>query len=119
MLKRLFHYFEWLFDRPAIEEIAAYQHKLPRSIRVEASYDEQTKFYTATITKVDKDSVKGLLITESRSIGELIERINDLLLTHLDIPERIKPSMPKLLPEDVDYADQLVNTKHSKLVLAK
>lgn len=117
MINRLYHHIRRLFDTPSIEEIAAYQHKMPGSIRVKTSYDKKTKFYTATITSLDKKKVTALLITESRNAARLVENVNDLLLTYLDIPDHIKPSMPKLLPEDIDYANQLI--KSPQLVLAK
>lgn len=117
MFNRLYHHIRRIFNTPSIEEIAAYQHKIPGSIYVNTSYDEKTKFYTATITSLDKKKITALLITESRDAVRLVENVNDLLLTYLDIPERIKPSMPRLLPEDIDYANQLI--KSNQLVLAK
>lgn len=117
MINRLYHHIRRLFDTPSIEEVAAYQHKMPGSIRVKISYDKKTKLYTATIAALDKQKVTALLITESRGAARLVENVNDLLLTYLDIPERIKPSMPRLLPEDIDYANQLM--KSPQLVLAK
>lgn len=116
MINRLLHHIRRI-EKPSIEEIAAYQHKMPRSINVKTSYDKKTKFYTATIVNLDKKKVDALLITESRNAVDLVKSVNDLLLTYLDIPERIKPSMPRLLPEDVDYAKQLL--KSPRLVLAK
>ncbi len=117
MMNRLYHHIRRLFDTPSIEEIAAYQHKMPGSISVKISYDKKTKFYTATITSLDKKKITALLATESRDAARLVENVNDLLLTYLDIPERVKPSMPRLLPEDIDYANQLI--KSPQLVLAK
>ena len=66
MFNRLYHHIRRIFDTPSIEEIAAYQHKIPGSIYVNTSYDEKTKFYTATITSLDKKKITALLITESR-----------------------------------------------------
>jgi len=94
-----------LLDQPDIEELAAYQHKMPQSIGVEVSYDRQTGYYTAQVTQLDKKRTQSLLITESKNEKELVSMVNDLVLTYLDFPERIKRNMPQLLPTDIDFAD--------------
>lgn len=106
-----------LLDRPDIEEIAAYQHKMPQSIGVTVSYDKKTGFYTARITHLDSKKTNSILITESKAEDKLVSMVNDLVLTYLDFPERIKHSMPKLLPVDINFAD--TRPKNSKLVFAK
>ena len=108
-----------LFDKPDIEELAAYQHKMPQSIGVDVSYDEKTGYYTARITKLNdkKLSNKTLLVTESKSRKELVNMVNDLVLTYLDFPERIKHSVPQLLPVDLDFDSK--KAKQRQLVFAK
>lgn len=87
-----------IFDKPDIEELAAYQHKMPQSIGVEIKYDKKTSYYTAQITELDEQKISALLITEAKSEEKLVSMVNDLILTYLDFPERIKYSMPQLLP---------------------
>lgn len=118
MMNRFFHHIKQFFNQPDIELVAAYQHKLPHDVTVFTSFDKKTGTYTARIVKIDSKDVKDLIITESQSSKDLVININDMMLTYLDIPEDIKSSMPMLLPEDIDYADQVLQ-KHGNLVLAK
>ena len=69
------------------------------------------------MTHIDKKATKNLIITESRTADGLISMVNDAVLTYLDFPERIKLHMPQLLPEGIDFADQL--SRQGSLVLAK
>ena len=98
------------FDAPDIEELAAYQHKLPRSVTVDTSYDKKTGYYTAKITHFEDKAAKGLIITESKTPAGLVAMVNDAILTYLDIPERIRVRMPQLLPEDIDFAERPAET---------
>lgn len=104
-------------SKPSIEEVAAYQHKMPRKISVEASFDKKTGFWTAKITEIDDAKSPGLIITESKTESGLVEMVNDAILTYLDFPERMKRSMPSLLPEDINF-DKKVSKKNN-LVFAK
>ena len=106
-----------LLDKPDIEEIAAYQHKMPQSIEVTIKYDKKTGFYTAQVTQLDNKKTRSILITESRTEDKLVNMVNDLVLTYLDFPERIKHNMPKLLPVDINFAD--ARSKNNKMVFAK
>lgn len=105
-----------LFSRVNIEELAVYQHKQPRDIRVETSYDTQSRRYTARVAKIDSKKVSGLIVTESKTPEDLVCMVNDAILTYLDIPERIGVHLPKLLPEDIDFD---TCSQKRKLVLAK
>lgn len=114
----LINWIKQMTDKPSMEEIAAYQHKLPREVIVRHWFDKKTGYYTAKIISIDnKDLSKVLIITEDKTPAGLINMINDALLTHLDIPERIKPALPRLLPEDIDFVDRFI--KEGQLVLAK
>lgn len=105
-----------LFSRVNIEELAVYQHKQPRDIQVETSYDTQSRRYTARVAKIDSKKVSGLIVTESKTPEGLVYMVNDAILTYLDIPERIGVHLPKLLPEDIDFD---TCSQKRKLVLAK
>ncbi len=102
--------------RPSTVEIAAYQHKMPRDINVEVSYDRRTSYWTAKVVRLDDKVPQGLIITESKTENGLVKMINDAVLTYLDFPEYMKSSMPSLLPEDVDFAKKTVK---NNLVFAK
>lgn len=106
-----------ILSKPSIDEIAAYQHKMPRDIRVDILYDEKTKYWTAKVIKIDNQKIKDLIITESKSEHGLVKMVNDALLTYLDFPEYMKSSMPSLLPEDISF-DKKVSKNHN-LVFAK
>lgn len=103
--------------KPSIVEIAAYQHKLPHTIEVEANYDELTKFWTAKVIKLEGKKPKGLIITEAKTVDRLVEMVNDAVLTYLDFPEYMKSSMPALLPEDIGFAKKTAHK--NKFVFAK
>lgn len=105
------------FAKPSIEEIAAYQHKLPERVQVSHSFDKQTGFYTATVTEIDDKKVKGFIITESKSADKLIGQINDAILTYLDFPDYMKLDIPQLLPADVNFSSKIAKKGH--IVLAK
>ncbi len=117
-MKRFIHYVKAYFDKPDMLELSAYQHKLPQSITVDASYDKKSGYFTAKITQVDSSAVRGLIITESKTPEGLVDMVNDALLTYLEVPERIRIALPlKLLPVDIDFAEQAV--KKGQFVLAK
>jgi len=105
------------FSKPSIEEVAAYQHKLPTSVQVSHSFDKRTGFYTARVTQVDGQKVRGLIVTESKSADKLIGQVNDAILTYLDFPDYMKLDMPQLLPADVNFSSKI--TKKGNIVLAK
>ncbi len=106
------------FDKPSVEEMAAYQHKLPSTVVVNHWYDKETGYYTARVESIDDKSLKkDLIITESKTADGLVEAINDAIFTYLDIPERMKAVLPKAMPVDVDFADKFA--KKGSLELAK
>ena len=117
MIRRIFTRIKRLVDTPDVEELAAYQHKIPHSVKLAIEYDKNTGFYTARVTHIYTKATKNLIITESRTADGLIGMVNDAVLTYLDFPERIKLHMPQLLPEGIDFADQL--SRQGSLVLAK
>lgn len=117
-MERFINHIRAYFDKPDILELSAYQHKIPQSITVESSYDKKSGYYTAKIIQVDNNAVRGLIITESKTPEGLVDMVNDALLTYLEVPERIKLALPlKLLPVDIDFAEQVV--KNGQFVLAK
>lgn len=95
------HYLRQLFNRPSLEEVAAYQHKIPDTITVETLYDKKTGFYTAKVTEINGQPLKTLIITEGKTPEKLVSMVNDAILTYFDFPDRMKLSMPKVLPVDV------------------
>lgn len=116
-MKSILNKIKQLFERPSIEEIAAYQHKLPSSVQVSHSFDKTTGFYTAKITQINHKKVNGIIITESKSVSRLVDQVNDAVLTYLNFPEYMKPSMPKLLPEDINFSNKIL--KNGSLVFTK
>jgi len=102
-----------LFDKPSIEELAAYQHKIPSTVAVRTTKDPSSGALVASVVKIDNKKVKGAILTEADDYEELIEMVNDAVLTYLDIPERIAVYMPKLLPTDINYENK------TNLVFAK
>lgn len=106
-----------IFNKPSIEEQAAYQHKMPQTVRVDVSYDKKTKHWTAKVTAINGSKVPGSIITESKTEEGLVHMINDAVLTYLDFPEYMKPSMPSLLPEDINFARK--TSRSTGLVFAK
>lgn len=98
------------------EALAPYSLKLTKT-DINSAIDEVIGIKYPELIEQQIRLEEELNAIEDRDEERLVENVNDLLLTYLDIPERIKPSMPRLLPEDGDYAKQLVNSP--RLVLAK
>lgn len=71
------------------DEVAAYNTVLPRRIHVRLSKEGATLI--ATVDEVEGATIKGLLITEAQSIDELIENVNDLIYSYVDMPPKIRP----------------------------
>lgn len=108
----------YFFDRPSLEEVAAYQHKMPNDVLVETSYDKKTGFYTARVAEINGEKADVLIVTEGKTPEKLVEMVNDAILTYLDLPERMKRSMPKILPVDVNFEQQAMR-RNAVLTLAK
>ena len=104
-------------NKPSTVEIAAYQHKMPRSIDVVIRYDNKDRYWTAKVIKLDNEKLNNLIINESKTEEGIVKMVNDAVLTYLDFPEYMKTSMPSLLPEDIDFAKK--NQKSKSLVFAK
>ncbi len=54
MIRRIFTRIKRLVDTPDVEELAAYQHKIPHSVKLAIEYDKNTGFYEL----IDKIRVK-------------------------------------------------------------
>jgi predicted RNA binding protein YcfA (HicA-like mRNA interferase family) len=80
-----------------VDVLAAYQHKFPRTIRVEIHRDK--KYLTAIIKSIDDKEIGTGFATEGRDENELIEMINDAVQTYLDFPPEVCAQMPLLLPK--------------------
>lgn len=114
---RVLQAFSNLFDKPSIEEIAAYQHKIPSRISV-SHEKEKDGTYVARVLSIDGKKIdNGMIITDGKTVEELVEMVNDAVYTYLDIPERIRPSLPKMLPSEINFADRIA--KKGELVFAK
>lgn len=111
----MFNKFTDFFSPPDQEEISAYQHKIPTSITVGITKDGD--YYIARVEKINDETLKdSTFIAESKDRDQLVEEVNNMLLTYLDFPNRIKAKMPKLLPPAEFYK----NARNSKeLVFAK
>lgn len=106
-----------LFSSPDIDEVIAYQYKIPHSITV--GVVKEGGYFLAKVEKIDDQELKNdTFITEAKTMTELVIEVNDMLFTYLDFPEKIKSRMPQLLPPE--FAEQEFKKKTKKeLVFAK
>jgi len=97
--------------------LAAYQCKMPRNIEVLVKkYDG---VFVATIKKIDDEDIKdSLLITQADTEKELIEMVNDLITTHIDIPATLADKMPLLLPANFTSSPNLKISKNQIFIRA-
>jgi hypothetical protein len=117
-MKKVVRRIRSLFEKPSIEELAAYQHKIPQNIKVIVSYDQKMGYWTAKVVEIEGKKVPGLIITESKTEKGIVGMVNDAVLTYLDFPEYMKSSMPPLLPEDINF-DKKITQRSTSLVFAK
>lgn len=113
----ILEYIATYFSKPDLDEVMAFQYKLPRSIVVEIK--REGDHFIARVKEINGEAMdKSTVITEAKNRVDLIKEINDILLTYLDFPENIKPRMPQLLPEGLTEAE-LSSLNKKELVFAK
>jgi len=108
------------FSQPDQDEVIAYQYKIPSSITVCVGKDHE--YFIAKVEKInDKKLDKDTFLIEAKTIPSLVHEVNDMLLTYLDFPDRIKPKMPQLLPPEFEMKTllSLKNSLHKELEFAK
>lgn len=71
------------------EEVSAYRSMIPS--RVSIQYKKDNDAYIAYVDSVDDKDVKGLLITEGKTVKELQQNLNELIYINAKIPEKIRP----------------------------
>lgn len=99
------------------DSVAAYQTVLPHSIRVNVKNDDG--FLIAKIEKVDnKDLSKGLLITEAKDMDSLINNVNDLLFTYVDMPPQIRPYYGTIFKPENRHTHTNIKSKELTLIKA-
>lgn len=98
MVIKLWSRIQSIFADP--EAIAAYQTVIPKTIHVTVHKDN--KCYIATVDKVNTEKIKGLLITEAKSYDELLDQVNDLVYSYINMPSQYRPFYGRVLrpPED-------------------
>lgn len=80
------------------DELEAYAAKLPKTISVKV--EEWENGYVAFIDSIDGEKISGLATqTNLHDINELIESVNDVVFTYLDIPERIRKHSERVIPQ--------------------
>jgi len=87
MIKDIIKKFQSFFVDP--EEVAAYQTVLPTKIHI--SFKKDSGYYICFIDGFGEDKVKGLLITEAKTYDGLITNLNQLVYSHIKMPEKIRP----------------------------
>jgi hypothetical protein len=81
----------------SIDEIAVYQYKFPKSVSVEIKYWKEDKVYSAVIKKINGKSIGDGFATQGRNEKELIEMINDAVLTYLDFPPDVSVRLRRVI----------------------
>lgn len=82
-----------------IETIAAYQHKIPKSLHAKITRHNDGTI-SAVVDKLDGESIGHGFATQAKSEADLIRMINYALQTYLDIPPSVCATMPLLVPEN-------------------
>jgi hypothetical protein len=117
MLMNIFQRLSKNLNQPDLDEVLAFQYKIPNSITVDIVKEGDQ--FIARVEKINGEELKkDTFITEAETINELVVEVNDMLLTYLDFPENIKPRMPQLLPPESELK-RLIGTKSRELVFAK
>lgn len=89
-----------------IETIAAYQYKIPRTLRAKVRRENDGTL-TAVVDQLDGKKIGHGFATQGRNSDELIRMINYALQTYLDIPPEVCVSMPLLVPEGYSAGKKL------------
>ena len=71
------------------DEVSAYMSKIPNTAHIK--YKKENDTYIAYVDSVDNEKIKGLLITESTSVEELVDNLNGLIYMNAEIPEKLRP----------------------------
>jgi hypothetical protein len=71
------------------EEVAAYETTIPNRIHI--SFKKDDEYFIGFIDEVNEEPIKGLLITQGKTQEELITNLNQLVYTHIKMPEKIRP----------------------------
>lgn len=98
-----------------IVTIAAYQHKIPRSLRANITRHNDGTI-SAVVDQLDEKSIGHGFATQAKNEADLIRMINYALQTYLDIPPSVCISMPLLVPEGYEKNRKL--SKQLKLCRA-
>lgn len=109
-----------LINPPDIDTVIAYQYKMPSNIEVQITKDGDIFF--AKVKKINDDSLtRATIVTEAKTVDELVASVNDALLTYLNFPENIKSRMPLFLPPQLaeQQLESLQASKQSRLIFAK
>lgn len=81
------------------EGVAAYRSTIPQEINV--SIEHHSDVLVATINSIDGKKINGLLITEAKTFDQVVENVNDLLFTYINMPNRIRPFYSRIFtPSD-------------------
>lgn len=95
--------------------IAAYQHKIPQSLRANITHYNDGAI-SAVVDQLDGRNIGHGFTTQARTETDLIRMINYALQTYLDIPPSVCISMPLLVPENYENNKKL--SKQLKLCRA-
>ena len=102
------------------DSVAAYHSVLPHNIHVQVRRDGS--YFIAKIDKVDKNKIdKGLLITEAKDFDSLVDNVNDLLYTYVNMPTNIRPYYGNVFRPEGYEPSSLKNRKSEikELILVK
>lgn len=116
----IFEQIKLLFNQPDLDEVIAFQYKLPQSITV--NIRKEGGYLIAKVEKIDGKGLEdATVMTEAKTVVELVAEVNDMLLEYLDFPDNIKPRMPQLLPPEIAEKElqRLKSTSRKELVFAK
>lgn len=81
------------------EDVAAYRSTIPQKINV--SIERHADMLVATINSIDGEKINGLLVTEAKTFNQVVENVNDLLFTYINMPSKIRPFYSHILtPSD-------------------
>ena len=95
--------------------IAAYQHKIPRSLQAKITHHNDGTI-SAVVTQLDGKDIGHGFATQAKNEKDLIRMINYALQTYLNIPPSVCVSMPLLVPESYEKNRKL--SKQLKLCRA-
>ena len=71
------------------DEVAAYRTVIPQYVNF--SYKKDNKYYIGYIEDIAGSKIEGLLITQATTPDGLITNLNQLVYSHIKMPEKIRP----------------------------